>query len=277
MTRFIDEHRQTYGVGSICKILPIAPSVYYAAVARQKNPCLRSQKDKELSDEIRRVWNDNFCVYGARKAWYQLRREGRTIARCTVERPDPQRLCPQDLVQRQFHAPAPNKLWVSDFTYVSTWHGFVYVAFIIDVFARVIVGWRVSSTAHTDFVLDALEQALCQRRQPEGQVTHHTDRGCQYVSIRYTQRLAEAGLVASVGSVGDSYDNALAETINGLYKTELIYRQPSKSIFNIKETKLLHEPYLQSTQGIWNHTERPKTGGFFDPSSFICQSACFRI
>ncbi|BCK74678.1 transposase [Acetobacter aceti NRIC 0242] len=244
MTRFIEEHRQTYGVGSICRVLSIAPSAYYAYRARQKNPCVRSQKDKELCHEIRRIWNDNFCVYGVRKVWHQLRREGLDVARCTVERlmhrmglkgvmrgkgvrttrPDPARPCPQDLVQRQFHAPAPNRLWVSDFTYVSTWQGFVYVAFIIDVFARVIVGWRVSSTAHTDFVLDALEQALCQRR-PEGKVTHHSDRGCQYVSIRYTQRLAEAGLVASVGSVGDSYDNALAETINGLYKTELIYRQ----------------------------------------------------
>ena len=244
MTRFIEEHRQTYGVGSICRVLSIAPSAYYAYRARQKNPCMRSQKDKELCDDIRRVWNDNFCVYGVRKVWHQLRREGLDVARCTVERlmrrmglkgvirgkgvrttrPDPARPCPQDLVQRQFHAPAPNRLWVSDFTYVSTWQGFVYVAFIIDVFARVIVGWRVSSTAHTDFVLDALEQALCQRR-PEGKVTHHSDRGCQYVSIRYTQRLAEASLVASVGSVGDSYDNALAETINGLYKTELIYRQ----------------------------------------------------
>lgn len=244
MTRFIDEHRKTYGVGSICKVLPIAPSVYYATVSRQKNPCVRSQKDHELCDEICRVWHDNFCVYGARKVWHHLRREGRLVARCTVERlmrqmglkgvirgkgvrttrPDPQRPCPQDLVQRQFHAPAPNRLWVSDFTYVSTWQGFVYVAFIIDVFSRVIVGWRVSSTARTDFVLDALEQALCQRR-PEGKVTHHSDRGSQYVSVRYTQRLAEAGLIASVGSVGDSYDNALAETINGLYKTELIYRQ----------------------------------------------------
>ncbi|MDN7351020.1 IS3 family transposase [Acetobacter senegalensis] len=244
MTRFIEEHRQTYGVGSICRVLSIAPSAYYASRARQENPCVRSQKDKELCHEICWVWNNNFCVYGARKVWHQLKREGLDVARCTVERlmrrmglkgvmhgkgvrtirPDPARPCPQDLVRRQFHAPAPNRLWVSDFTYVSTWQGFVYVAFIIDVFARVIVGWRVSSTAHTDFVLDALEQALCQRR-PEGKVTHHSDRGCQYVSIRYTQRLAEAGLVASVGSVGDSYDNALAETINGLYKTELIYRQ----------------------------------------------------
>ncbi|WP_459987153.1 IS3 family transposase [Komagataeibacter kakiaceti] len=244
MTRFIEEHRQTYGVGSICRVLSIAPSAYYAYRARQENPCVRSQKDKELCHEICRVWNDNFCVYGARKVWHQLKREGLDVARCTVERlmrrmglkgvmcgkgvrttrPDPARPCPQDLVRRQFHAPAPNRLWVSDFTYVSTWQGFVYVAFIIDVFARVIVGWRASSTAHTDFVLDALEQALCQRR-PEGKVTHHSDRGCQYVSIRYTQRLAEAGLVASVGSVGDSYDNALAETINGLYKTELIYRK----------------------------------------------------
>lgn len=177
MTRFIEEHRQIYGVGSICRVLSIAPSAYYATVARQKNQCVRSQKDKELCHEIRRVWNDNFCVYGARKVWYQLKREGLDVARCTVERlmrrmglkgvihgkgvrttrPDPARPCPQNLVQRQFHAPAPNRLWVSDFTYVSTWQGFVYVVFIIDVFARVIVGWRVSSTAHADFVLDALE------------------------------------------------------------------------------------------------------------------------
>lgn len=244
MTRFIDEQRQTYGVGSICKVLSIAPSVYYAHRRRQNAPSARAQRDDTLCTRIRQIWTENFCVYGARKVWHQLKREKVTVARCTVERlmkrlglkgavrgrqlkttrPDPARPCPEDLVHRQFRAPAPNQLWVSDFTYVSTRQGFVYVAFIIDAFARVIVGWRVSSSAETAFVLDALEQALAQRN-PVGSVTHHSDRGSQYVSLRYTQRLAEAGLVASVGSVGDSYDNALAETINGLYKTELIYRQ----------------------------------------------------
>jgi len=202
-----------------------------------------------LCEEIRRVWEENFRVYGVRKVWLQLNREGFEVARCTVARlmrrlglqgvvrgkpvtttvSDKAVPCPLDRVNRQFRAERPNALWVSDFTYVSTWQGFVYVAFVIDVFARRIVGWKVSSSARTDFVLDALEQALHTRRPTEGGLIHHSDRGVQYVSIRYTERLAEAGIEPSVGSVGDSYDNALAETINGLYKAEVIHRQSWKS------------------------------------------------
>lgn len=202
-----------------------------------------------MCEEIRRVWEENFRVYGVRKVWLQLNREGFEVARCTVARlmrrlglqgvvrgkpvtttvSDKAVPCPLDRVNRQFRAERPNALWVSDFTYVSTWQGFVYVAFVIDVFARRIVGWKVSSSARTDFVLDALEQALHTRRPTEGGLIHHSDRGVQYVSIRYTERLAEAGIEPSVGSVGDSYDNALAETINGLYKAEVIHRQSWKS------------------------------------------------
>jgi putative transposase len=230
MKIFIDEHREVYGVEPICKILPIAPSTYYRHVARQTNPDLRSARakaDEDLSGQIRRVWNENFQAYGARKVWRQLRREGQAEARCTVERlmgklglkgvvrgkrvkttiSRPADVYPLDRVQRQFTAPRPNALWVADFTYVSTWQGFVYVAFVIDVFSRFIVGWKVSTSARTDFVLDALEQAVHARR-PTGGLIHHSDRGVQYVSIRYTERLADAGIEASVGSVGDSYDNA---------------------------------------------------------------------
>lgn len=255
MTAFIDEYRTVHGVEPICRVLPIAPSTYYAHVQRRHHPeCrpLREQRDAWLCEEIQRVWEANFRVYGARKVWRQLNRENLVVARCTVERlmrrlglqgarrgksvkttaSDKARPCPQDKVNRTFRADRPNALWVSDFTYVHTWQGFAYVAFIIDVFARRIVGWRVSSTARTDFVLDALEQAIHERRpeQDEGLI-HHSDRGSQYVSIRYTERLAEAGIEPSVGSVGDSYDNALAETINGLYKAEVIYRRswPTRS------------------------------------------------
>lgn len=251
MKAFIDDHRADYGVEPICKVLPIAPSTYYAHAARKANPALRSRRakiDDELVPEIRRVWDENFAVYGVRKVWRQMRRERFEVARCTVARlmkrlglrgvirgkpvrttvSDSKLACPLDRVQRQFSADRPNALWVSDFTHVSTWQGFVYVAFVIDVFARRIVGWRASSSARTDFVLDALEQALYARK-PVGpdRLVHHSDRGVQYVSIRYTERLAEAGLEPSVGSVGDSYDNALAETINGLYKAEVIHRRPS--------------------------------------------------
>jgi len=252
MKAFIDDHREAYGVEPICKVLPIAPSTYYRHAARLAAPSQRSaraQRDEILSGHIQRVWEENFQVYGVRKVWRQLLREGVTVARCTVERlmrqiglqgvvrgkpvkttvSDKATPCPLDRVNRQFRAERPNALWVSDFTYVSTWQGFVYVAFVIDVFARCIVGWKVSSSARTDFVLDALEQALY-ARQPtsQGSLIHHSDRGVQYVSIRYTERLAEAGIEPSVGSVGDSYDNALAETINGLYKAEVIHRQSWK-------------------------------------------------
>jgi transposase InsO family protein len=248
MVTFIDDHRPSHGVEPICKVLRIAPSTYYAQAAKRADPSRRSaraQRDAVLCEQIRRVWEANFGVYGVRKVWRQLAREGIRAARCTVERlmkqlglrgarrgkaikttiSDRSAPCPLDHVQRQFTAQRPNALWVSDFTYVSTWQGFVYVAFVIDVFARYIVGWRVSASARTDFVLDALEQALYARRpaQRDGLI-HHSDRGVQYVSIRYTERLAEAGIEPSVGSVGDSYDNALAETINGLFKTEMIHR-----------------------------------------------------
>nr|WP_231691622.1 IS3 family transposase [Alcaligenes faecalis] len=244
---YIDRHRDIYGVEPICKVLQVAPSAYRRYAARQRHPELRSarsQRDEGLMAEIRRVWQANMQVYGVRKVWHQLQREGIAVARCTVERlmrrlglqgvrrgkrvrttiADGSQACPLDRVNRHFHADRPNQLWVSDFTYVSTWQGWLYVAFVIDVFARRIVGWRVSNTMSTDFVLDALEQALYDRR-PTDTLTHHSDRGSQYVSIRYTERLAEAGIEPSVGSRGDSYDNALAETINGLYKAELIHRR----------------------------------------------------
>jgi putative transposase len=249
MRSFVDQHRDTHGVEPICKVLQIAPSGYRRHAARQRNPelhCKRIQRDATLIPQIERVWQANLQVYGADKVWRQMNREGAPVARCTVERlmrqlglqgarrgkvvrttiPDKATPCPLDRVNRQFKADRPNQLWVSDFTYVSTWQGWLYVAFVIDVFARRIVGWRISSSMQTDFVLDALEQALY-ARQPERSTAliHHSDRGSQYVSIRYTERLAEAGIEPSVGSKGDSYDNALAETINGLYKTELIHKR----------------------------------------------------
>jgi putative transposase len=249
MIAFIDEHRAVYGVEPICRVLPIAPSTYYAHAARRADPKrlpARARRDAALMIEIRRVSEENFCVYGVRKVWRQLSREGIAVARCTVARlmramglqgavrgkpvrttiSDKAAPCPLDRVNRQFQAPRPNVLWVSDFTYVATWVGFVYVAFVIDAYARRIVGWRVSRTAHASFVLDALEQALHERRPVQGGgLVHHSDRGGQYVSIRYTERLAAAGIEPSVGSVGDSFDNALAETINGLYKAEVIHRR----------------------------------------------------
>jgi transposase InsO family protein len=248
MTGFIDDHRDVYGVEPICRVLPIAPSTYHAHVARRADPSkapARTRRDTALRGTIQRVFDENFRVYGVRKVWRQMMREGESVARCTVARlmkdmglrgvirgkpvkttvSNRAAPCPLDRVNRQFRAPRPNALWLSDFTYVATWSGFVYVAFVIDAFARRIVGWRASRTAHATFVLDALEQALHARRpsQTDGLV-HHSDRGVQYVSIRYTERLAEAGVLPSVGSVGDSYDNALAETINGLYKAEVIHR-----------------------------------------------------
>lgn len=249
MIAFIDAHRDAYRVEPICRVLPIAPSTYFAHVTKRADPTkasARARRDGELCPEIRRVFDENFAVYGVRKVWRQLGRENVTVARCTVARlmrqmglqgvvrgkaarttiSDRATPCPADRVNRQFQAPRPNALWLSDFTYVATWQGFVYVAFVIDAYARRIVGWRVSRTAHAGFVLDALEQALHDRRPVEGGgLIHHSDRGVQYVSIKYTERLVAAGIEPSVGSVGDSYDNALAETINGLYKTEVIRRR----------------------------------------------------
>jgi len=247
MVEFIDQHRDAYGVESICAQLPIAPSQYYEQKAREADPVRlppRWRRERALQPEIRRVYEENFGVYGARKVWRQLGREGIAVARCTIERlmhelglhgvvrgrkrrttiPNDLAERPLDRVNRQFQASRPNQLWVADFTYVATWSGFVYAAFVIDVFARRIIGWRVARSMHTDLVLDALEQALWARSDATG-VVHHSDRGRQYLSIRYSERLAEAGIEPSVGSVGDSYDNALAETIIGLYKTEIIHRR----------------------------------------------------
>ncbi len=247
MVSFIDAHREEYGVESICEQLPIALSVYYEYKARERDPqrlSARARRDAERKCEIKRVHAENLQVYGARKVWKQLRREKLCVARCTVERlmraqglrgvrrgrrckttiPDDASVRPTDLVNRQFTATRPDQLWVADFTYVATWSGSVYVAFVIDVFARQIVGWRVARSMHTELVLDALEQALWSRRAAAGLV-HHSDRGCQYLSIRYSERLAAAGVEPSVGSTGDSYDNALAETIIGLYKTEVIHHR----------------------------------------------------
>ena len=241
---FIDENRDEYGIEPICRTLPIAPSTYHAHDARRRRPDEappRVVRDLALKPEVERVFYENFQVYGVRKVW---RRDGFDVARCTVARlmksmglkgvirgkphrttySDKAAACPLDRVDRNFNAPAPNRLWVADFTYVATWQGFVYVAFVIDVFARKIVGWRVARTAHAGFVLDALEQAVHDRR-PDGALVHHSDRGSQYLSISYTERLAEAGIEPSVGSVGDSYDNALAESVNGLFKAELIWRK----------------------------------------------------
>ena len=253
MVAFIDAHRAEYGVEPICAELPIAPSTYYEAKARERDPArlpARVHRDRELEPEIQRVWHENFDVYGVRKTWKQLNREAVPVARCTVGRlmrrlglrgavrgkrykttvPDLAAARPLDLVERQFRATRPNQLWVADFTYVATWRGFVFVAFVIDVFARRIVGWRVSTSLKTELVLDALEQAVHDRADTDGLV-HHSDRGCQYLSLRYSERLAECGIRPSVGSSGDSYDNALAESIIGLFKTEIIRRRgPWKSI-----------------------------------------------
>jgi putative transposase len=247
MVRYIDAHKDRFGIEPICRQLQIAPSTYYEQKLRQRNPSrlpARAQRDSKLRPEIHRVWHENFCVYGAHKTWKQLNRERIRVARCTVERlmhdlglrgavrgkglkttiADESALRPADLVNRSFRADRPNQLWVADFTYVATWRGSVFVAFVIDVFSRMIVGWRVSTSMQTDFVLDALEQALHARKDIDGLI-HHSDRGTQYLSIRYGERLAQSRIEPSVGSTGDSYDNALAESINGLYKAEVIHRR----------------------------------------------------
>ncbi|EJC8326423.1 IS3 family transposase [Escherichia albertii] len=249
MMPLLDKLREQYGVGPVCSELHIAPSTYYHCQQQRHHPDKRSaraQHDDWLKREIQRVYDENHQVYGVRKVWRQLLREGIRVARCTVARlmavmglagvlrgkkvrttVSRKTVATGDRVNRQFVAERPDQLWVADFTYVSTWQGFVYVAFIIDVFAGYIVGWRVSSSMETTFVLDALEQALWARR-PSGTV-HHSDKGSQYVSLAYTQRLKEAGLLASTGSTGDSYDNAMAESINGLYKVEVIHRKSWKN------------------------------------------------
>jgi putative transposase len=259
MVSYIDAHRDRFGVESICRVLPIAPSTYHRHRQRHVDPARRSaraRRDETLCVEIRRVYDEHHQVYGPRKVWKQLRREGIRVARCTVGRlmramglagavrgrawvlttqaADSGR--PADLVDRQFVATRPNQLWVSDFTYVATWNGFVYVAFVIDVFARRIVGWRVSASMRTDFVLDALEQAIYARRGDAlTGLVHHSDRGTQYLSMRYTDRLAHASIAPSVGSQGDAYDNALAESVIGLFKTEVIRRKgPWRSLETVE-------------------------------------------
>lgn len=243
MTRYIDEHKGSYGIEPICRTLQVAPSSYYAAKVRP--PSARTVRDAELSTDITRIHAEHFSVYGVRKAWRVLRREGIPVGRDQVGRlmrtlglagatrtrrirtthPAAVSQRPADLVERVFTAPAPNRLWVADLTYVWTRAGFVYTAFVIDVFSRAIVGWRVSLSLRTDLALDALEMALWARGSNLPDLVHHSDRGVQYLAIRYTERLAEAEAVSSVGSRGDSYDNALAETVNGLYKAELINRR----------------------------------------------------
>ena len=254
MVTYIDAHKDRFGVEPICAVLPIAPSTYYEQKAREREPDRRPPRairDEALKPEVQRVWNENFRVYGAHKVWKQLNREGIEVARCTIERlmralglrgvvrgrrvkttiPEDLQDRPLDRVNRAFTVLRPNALWVADLTYVATWRGLIYVAFVIDAFARRIVGWRVTSSLRSDIALDALEQALYDREIGSDELIHHSDRGVQYVSIRYTERLAEAGIEPSVGSVGDSYDNALAETIIGLYKTEVIrQRGPWRNI-----------------------------------------------
>lgn len=257
MIAFIEDHKVAHGVEPICRVLPIAPSTFYAHAAIARDPDLasdRAKRDILDRERIKEAFDGSGKRYGARKIWHDLRRDGQDIARCTVERlmkamgiqgivrgqkpittnPDTSQPCPDDKVNRDFTADMPNQLWVSDFTYVSSWQGMVYVAFIIDVFARKIVGWRVSTSMTTGLVLDALNQAIGQRA-PSGGLVHHSDRGSQYLSIRYTERLAEAGIDPSVGSVGDSYDNALAESTIGLFKTEVIdFMGPWKSVGQVE-------------------------------------------
>ena len=246
MMDFIEESREAFGVEPICKALQFAPSTYYDRRAIVRDPeraSRRAKSDAAMSSRIDGAWEDNRKLYGARKIWHVLRRDGQDVARCTVERlmralgirgvvrgkrvvttnPDTSLPCPDDKVNRLFKADRPNKLWVSDFTYVPTWSGTVYVAFVIDVFARRIVGWRVSTSMTTKFVLDALDQAIWQRKTLDNKsLVHHSDRGSQYLSIKYTERLAQAEIDLSVGTVGDAYDNALAECVIGLFKTEVI-------------------------------------------------------
>jgi putative transposase len=280
MIAYIDANRDRFGVEPICKVLPIAPSTYYDATRRPASA--RAVRDQELKAEIGRVHAEHFGVYGARKVWRQLHREGNPVARCTVERlmgelhlegvrrgkarrtttPDQGAPRPADLVERDFSAQRPNQLWVADLTYVATWSGFVYVALVIDAFSRYLVGWQASRSLRTDLALDALEMAIWRRQAQLQGLVHHSDRGSQYLAIRYTERLAEAGAVTSVGSVGDSYDNALAETIIGLYKTELIRRRgPWKGIDQVEYATLEWVDWF-------NHRRLLEPIGYVPPAEF---------
>jgi len=284
MVTFIDEHREQYGVEPICEVLPIAPSTYFRRRLQRRCPerrSARAKRDDDLRVEVKRVWRESYELYGARKVWRQLRREMGGVARCTVERlmraeglrgavrgkrvkttvPSDLVERPSDLVQREFVASAPNQLWVADITYVATWAGFVYVAFVVDVFSRFIVGWRVSRSLHSDLALDALEQAL-HARPIEAGLVHHSDRGVQYLSIRYSDRLRDAGIESSVGSVGDSYDNALAESINGLYKTEVIRKNgPWRGLEEVEFATLTWVDWF-------NHRRLLEPIGYVPPAEF---------
>jgi putative transposase len=280
MIAYIHAHKDRYGVEPICRVLPIAPSTYYQATRR--SPSARAVRDTQLKAEIRRIHAEHFGVYGARKVWRQLQREGIAVARCTVERlmdelglegvrrgkphktttPDAITTRPADLVARDFSATRPNQLWVADLTYVATWSGFVYVAFVIDAFSRFLVGWQAAGSLRTDLALDALEMAIWRRQAQLDGLVHHSDRGSQYLSIRYTERLAEAGAVTSVGSRGDSYDNALAETIIGLYKTELIRRRgPWRGIDDVEYATLEWVDWF-------NHRRLLEPIGYLPPAEF---------
>jgi putative transposase len=280
MIAYIDRNRHRYGVEPICQLLPIAPSTYHAA--KRRLPSARALRDEELKAEIARVHAEHFGVYGARKVWRQLHRDGIAVARCTVERlmgelhlegvrrGKAQRTTtseqagsrPADLVERNFSAARPNQLWVADLTYVATWSGFIYVALVIDAFSRFIVGWQASRSLRTDLALDALEMAIWRRQAQLEGLVHHSDRGSQYLSIRYTERLAEAGAVTSVGSRGDSYDNALAETVIGLYKTELIRRRgPWKGLDEVEYATLEWVDWF-------NHRRLLEPIGYVPPAEF---------
>ena len=288
MIAFIDDHREAHGVEPICKVLPIAPSTYHDHVAKRTDPAklsARAKRDLELKPAIERVFAENFEVYGARKVWRQMVREGFNVARCTVERlmadlglhgvvrgkpirttvQDKAAPCPLDHVNRVFHAPAPNKLWLSDFTYVSTWSGFVYVAFVIDAYARRIVGWRVSRTAHASFVLDALEQALHERRPVHrGGLVHHSDRGSQYAAQRYRDRLAEVHLVGSMGRRGNPYDNAMMESLMKTLKVEGVYPLAFETEDDVAE-------HLPRFIDAYNERRLHSSLGYLSPQQFETQ------
>lgn len=280
MTTFIDEHKDRWGVEPICEQLPIAPSTYYAA--RSRPPSKRQMRDETLKPEIQRVWDDNYRVYGADKVWAQLNREGTRVARCTTERlmrqlgihgairgkkhrtttpADDPVARPRDLVERNFNAPEPNRLWVCDITYVATWSGTCYVSFVIDCFARRIVGWRASRSLRTDLCLDALEHAIWARKDGDlNNLVHHSDRGSQFLSICYTERVADVGATSSVGSRGDSYDNALAESVIGLFKTELIRNKgPWKGLDDLEIATLEWVDW-------WNHRRLLEPIGLIPPA-----------
>ena len=280
MTAFIDERREEFGVEPICACLPIAPSSYYAA--RSRPPSARALHDAELIEQIRRVYKDSRRRYGPRKVWRELRRQGISTARCTVERlmrqeglrgvvrgkkvfttqSDESALRPDNLVERDFTAQAPNRLWVADLTYVRTWSGFVYVSFVFNVFSRYIVGWQAANHLRTDLALDALEMALWQRKEAGDGLVHHSDRGVQYLSIRYTERLEEAGIETSVGSRGDAYDNAMAESVIGLYKAEVIRHEgPWKGLDQVEFATLEWVDWF-------NHTRLLEPIGYVPPAEF---------